>query len=141
MRELLATYRKTESGASLVEYTIALIVVTTVIGPGIIALAQNAFGLAQVVCETTGSALGDAGGEASGAYACGTGGARGSGDYDGSGVDGASSNGNGPSTPETDPEDVAPDGNDNPSANRNGNRYGNGNGNGVGQGGNGNRTR
>lgn len=143
MREILATYRKTESGASMVEYTIALIVVLTVIGPGIIALGQNALGLAQVVCATTGSALGDAGGEPSGTLPCGTGAAGGSGDHGGSGVDGVASNGSGTSTPEAVTDDVDHGVSDEPSASQNGNRYGNGNGNGngVGQGGNSNRTR
>ena len=132
MRELFATYRKTESGASLVEYTIALIIVTTVIAPGIIALAQNALGLAQVVCATTGSALGDAGG---GASTCGAGGAGGSSDYSESGENDASSDSNEtpPSEAERDNGDAGDD------ADQPGNRYGNGNG--KGQGGNGKRTR
>ncbi len=42
MRNLMKTFKKSESGASLVEYAVALIVVTIVGGAGVIALGGNA---------------------------------------------------------------------------------------------------
>ena len=40
MRDLFVKFRKEESGASLVEYAVALIVVTIIGGAGVIALGQ-----------------------------------------------------------------------------------------------------
>ena len=57
MRELFMKFRKEESGASLVEYAVALIVVTIIGGAGVIVLGQNAGGLAEMGCETAGNAL------------------------------------------------------------------------------------
>ena len=42
MRDLFIKFRKDESGASLVEYAVALIVVTIVGGAGVILIGQNA---------------------------------------------------------------------------------------------------
>ena len=53
MRDLFIKFRKSEDGASLVEYAVALIVVTIVGGAGVIALGGNAGGLAQAGCDTT----------------------------------------------------------------------------------------
>ena len=53
MRDLLKTFRKSEDGASLVEYAVALIVVTIVGGAGVIAIGQNSGVLAGAACGTT----------------------------------------------------------------------------------------
>lgn len=60
MRDLFIKFRKSEDGASLVEYAVALIVVTIVGGAGVITLGQNAGGMAEVGCNTAGVALSDA---------------------------------------------------------------------------------
>ena len=54
MRELFIKFRKEESGASLVEYAVALIVVTIIGGAGVILLGGNAGALAEAGCETVG---------------------------------------------------------------------------------------
>jgi len=46
MRDLFIKFRSEEDGASLVEYAVALIVVTIVGGAGVIAIGQNAGTLA-----------------------------------------------------------------------------------------------
>ncbi|MEQ9040688.1 MAG: hypothetical protein RIE24_20280 [Silicimonas sp.] len=56
MRDLFIKFRKSEDGASLVEYAVALIVVTIVGGAGVIALGQNAGTLAEGGCDVAGSA-------------------------------------------------------------------------------------
>ncbi len=56
MRDLLKTFRKSEDGASLVEYAVALIVVTIVGGAGVIAIGQNSGVLAGAACGTTNTA-------------------------------------------------------------------------------------
>ena len=53
MRDLFLKFRKSESGASLVEYAVALIVVTIIGGAGVIVLGQNAGVLAKAGCETS----------------------------------------------------------------------------------------
>lgn len=53
MRALFQNFRKSEDGASLVEYAVALIVVTIVGGAGVIAIGGDAGGLADVACQTT----------------------------------------------------------------------------------------
>ena len=57
MRNLLNKFRKSESGASLVEYAVALIVVTIVGGAGVIAIGGDAGGLADVACDATNAAI------------------------------------------------------------------------------------
>ncbi|MEM6387534.1 MAG: hypothetical protein AAF986_11205 [Pseudomonadota bacterium] len=57
MRVLLSNFRKSEAGASLVEYAVALIVVTIIGGAGVIALGQNAGGVTEAACDTTSTAL------------------------------------------------------------------------------------
>lgn len=57
MRDLFLKFRKDESGASLVEYAVALIVVTIIGGAGVIVLGQNAGGLAGAGCDTTNVAV------------------------------------------------------------------------------------
>ena len=52
MRNLLNKFRKSESGASLVEYAVALIVVTIVGGAGVIVIGQNSGTLAGAACDT-----------------------------------------------------------------------------------------
>ena len=52
MRNLLNKFRKSESGAALVEYAVALIVVTIIGGAGVIILGQNAGELAAAGCGT-----------------------------------------------------------------------------------------
>jgi Flp pilus assembly pilin Flp len=52
MRDLITTFARSEDGASLVEYAVALIVVTIIGGAGVIALGQNAGGLAELGCDT-----------------------------------------------------------------------------------------
>ena len=64
MRDLFLKFRKDESGASLVEYAVALIVVTIIGGAGVIILGQNAGGLAELGCETAGVALSQAAAQA-----------------------------------------------------------------------------
>ena len=56
MRDLFIKFRKSEDGASLVEYAVALIVVTIVGGAGVIALGNNAGTLAEAGCDVAGSA-------------------------------------------------------------------------------------
>lgn len=60
MRDLFYTFGKSEDGASLVEYAVALIVVTIIGGAGVIALGQNAGGLTDLGCDTTAIALSNA---------------------------------------------------------------------------------
>ncbi|MEO1538160.1 MAG: hypothetical protein AAFR73_10555 [Pseudomonadota bacterium] len=57
MRVLFGNFRKSECGASLVEYAVALIVVTIIGGAGVIALGQNAGGVTEAACDTTSTAL------------------------------------------------------------------------------------
>lgn len=57
MRDLFLKFRKDESGASLVEYAVALIVVTIIGGAGVIILGQNAGTLADAACDTTNVAV------------------------------------------------------------------------------------
>lgn len=56
MRKLFQNFKKSESGASLVEYAVALIVVTIIGGAGVIALGTNAGALAELGCDTAGVA-------------------------------------------------------------------------------------
>ncbi|MEM7718879.1 MAG: hypothetical protein AAF222_06725 [Pseudomonadota bacterium] len=68
MRVLFGNFIKSEDGASLVEYAVALIVVTIIGGAGVIALGQNAGGVTEAACDTTAEALqvaADAGAETS----------------------------------------------------------------------------
>ena len=60
MRDLFIKFRKSEDGASLVEYAVALIVVTIIGGAGVIALGGNAGALAELGCDTAGTAATDA---------------------------------------------------------------------------------
>ncbi len=60
MRDLFIKFRKSEDGASLVEYAVALIVVTIIGGAGVILLGNNAGALAEMGCETAGIAASDA---------------------------------------------------------------------------------
>ena len=57
MRVLFSNFLKSEDGASLVEYAVALIVVTIIGGAGVIALGQNAGGVTEAACDTTAEAL------------------------------------------------------------------------------------
>ncbi|MEM7752308.1 MAG: pilus assembly protein [Pseudomonadota bacterium] len=57
MRVLFSNFKKSEDGASLVEYAVALIVVTIIGGAGVIALGQNAGGVTEAACDTTATAL------------------------------------------------------------------------------------
>ncbi len=57
MRKLMNNFKKSESGASLVEYAVALIVVTIVGGAGVIAVGQNAGSLADAGCDQTNTAV------------------------------------------------------------------------------------
>ena len=57
MRVLFARFLEREDGASLVEYAVALIVVTIIGGAGVIALGQNAGGVTEAACDTTVKAL------------------------------------------------------------------------------------
>lgn len=57
MRVLFGNFVKSEDGASLVEYAVALIVVTIIGGAGVIALGQNAGGVTEAACDTTVDAL------------------------------------------------------------------------------------
>ena len=57
MRDLINTFARSEAGASLVEYAVALIVVTIIGGAGVIALGQNAGTVAGTACETTKDAV------------------------------------------------------------------------------------
>ncbi|NND43626.1 MAG: Flp family type IVb pilin [Silicimonas sp.] len=56
MRDLFIKFRKEESGASLVEYAVALIVVTIVGGAGVIVIGQDSGALATCAGQTTASA-------------------------------------------------------------------------------------
>lgn len=60
MRSLFKTFIHSESGASLVEYAVALIVVTIIGGAGVIAIGQNAGGVTNLACDTTAEALSQA---------------------------------------------------------------------------------
>jgi len=53
MRDLIIKFARFEDGASLVEYAVALIVVTIIGGAGVIALGQNAGGIAEAGCDAT----------------------------------------------------------------------------------------
>ena len=57
MRVLFREFMGSEDGASLVEYAVALIVVTIIGGAGVIALGQNAGGVTEAACDTTALAL------------------------------------------------------------------------------------
>ena len=57
MRVLFKNFMGSEDGASLVEYAVALIVVTIIGGAGVIALGQNAGGVTEAACDTTSEAL------------------------------------------------------------------------------------
>ena len=60
MRVLSSNFFAKEDGASLVEYAVALIVVTIIGGAGVIALGQNAGGVTEAACDTAGQALTEA---------------------------------------------------------------------------------
>ena len=60
MRNLIQNFKKSESGASLVEYAVALIIVTIIGGAGVIALGSNAGALADLGCDTAGIAASEA---------------------------------------------------------------------------------
>lgn len=51
MRVLFNTFFKSEDGASLVEYAVALIVVTIIGGAGVIAIGQNAGTVTGEACD------------------------------------------------------------------------------------------
>jgi len=51
MRDPITRFARSEDGASLVEYAVALIVVTIIGGAGVIALGQNAGGIAEAGCD------------------------------------------------------------------------------------------
>ncbi|MEL7150455.1 MAG: hypothetical protein AAGK71_06960 [Pseudomonadota bacterium] len=53
MRVLSSKFFTNEDGASLVEYAVALIVVTIIGGAGVIALGQNAGGVTEAACDVT----------------------------------------------------------------------------------------
>lgn len=57
MRVLFTEFMGSEDGASLVEYAVALIVVTIIGGAGVIALGQNAGGVTEAACNTSATAL------------------------------------------------------------------------------------
>lgn len=57
MRVLFSNFVKSEDGASLVEYAVALIVVTIIGGAGVIALGQNAGGVTEAACDVTADAF------------------------------------------------------------------------------------
>ncbi|MDJ0638186.1 MAG: hypothetical protein QNJ20_05075 [Paracoccaceae bacterium] len=57
MRVEFLNFAKSEDGASLVEYAVALIVVTIIGGAGVIALGQNAGGVTEAACGTAADAL------------------------------------------------------------------------------------
>ena len=52
MRKLFQNFKKSESGASLVEYAVALIVVTIVGGAGVILIGQDSGALATCAADT-----------------------------------------------------------------------------------------
>ena len=103
----------------MVEYAIALIVVTTVGASGALTLAKNASGLMDAACQTTGAFVMSAAAQTGSAItpvACtGTGNGNGNGNGHGSGNGNGNGNGNG-------------GGNGNGSGNGSGNGNGNGNG-------------
>ena len=51
MRDLFKNFRKDEDGASLVEYAVALIVVTIVGGAGVLTIGANSGDLASGACS------------------------------------------------------------------------------------------
>jgi len=53
MRVLFEKFLGSEDGASLVEYAVALIVVTIIGGAGVIAIGQNAGSVTGAACDTT----------------------------------------------------------------------------------------
>jgi len=53
MRVLSSKFFTNEDGASLVEYAVALIVVTIIGVAGVIALGQNAGGVTEAACDVT----------------------------------------------------------------------------------------
>ena len=57
MRVLSMKFFKSEDGASLVEYAVALIVVTIIGGAGVIAIGQNAGDVTGAACGTTQDAV------------------------------------------------------------------------------------
>ncbi len=57
MRDLFMNFAKDEGGASLVEYAVALIVVTIVGGAGVVAVGGNAGSLADAGCDQTNAAV------------------------------------------------------------------------------------
>ena len=57
MRDLLSKFFKTNSGASLVEYAVALIVVTIVGGAGVIAISQNSGEITEAACDSAKKAV------------------------------------------------------------------------------------
>lgn len=57
MRDLFIKFRKSEDGASLVEYAVALIVVTIVGGAGVIFIGQDSGTLATEACDVVEDAV------------------------------------------------------------------------------------
>ena len=57
MYAIFKNFRKSESGASLVEYAVALIVVTLIGGAGVIAIGGDGQSLAQDASDTTALAV------------------------------------------------------------------------------------
>jgi len=57
MRDLFIKFRKSEDGASLVEYAVALIVVVIVGSAGVIVIGQNAGELTQAGCNVANDAV------------------------------------------------------------------------------------
>ena len=56
MRKLMNNFKKSESGASLVEYAVALIVVTIVGGAGVIFIGNDSGALAGCAADTVSDA-------------------------------------------------------------------------------------
>ncbi len=63
MRVLFMNFMGSEDGASLVEYAVALIVVTIIGGAGVIAIGQNAGTVTGAACDTAQAAVTAVGGE------------------------------------------------------------------------------
>ena len=55
MRKLFQNFKKSESGASLVEYAVALIVVTIIGGAGVLVIGQNGGDLVEAGCDVLGA--------------------------------------------------------------------------------------
>ena len=69
MRNLFQNFKKSDSGASLVEYAVALIVVTIIGGAGVIAIGSQGGALTGAACTVVDDARTEAGATA-GATTC-----------------------------------------------------------------------